>query len=341
MNGELNDRLLEYVNLIKGDYIKHNANEDEFYINFQFAVDASDAQIIIEKYTYSNQRAISNRHVALLENEMNNGRFVQGTQIRFEFNLKTNELVLVDGYHRLNAVMRTGATQIFVVLLVSVNSLQTLQHHYANIDRGKQRTVADQLLAYDTSNNLSLSNNELAHINSACNRILTGFYKSPSRHALSGLAMLRQVELVADTAKLYLELLKKATFAQGVKRKFISGTILACAIITFRYQPLKASVFWSQVLFPEKISLHDPTFFLREFLVSLHSNDTEIKGVIKSVTGGVIAPRVAITIATSWNCFMKNKKLKQVHRSYYEQDIVFDGCPSFSEIQAWILSSRP
>lgn len=296
-------------------------------------IDKATAQFILDIYKYKNQRLTSERGISLLASEMRQGRFVQYTQLRFEYLEDLQMLVLIDGYHRLSALITTNTKHYFNVLVTRSNSHQ-VQHNYANIDQNTKRTVKDQVNGHDLLSKYDISKTDAERINAATNLLRTRFHGAGATRRLSNMEILKQIEMFVPEAKIYLAQTRK--FSLPFTSKLQSSVLLACGIITYCRELKKpqdysmADKFWSEVIQPTNLSQGSPTLFLRDFLIktgSRSTNSTFNWGNVKKVPDKI----TIINVATAWEKFLKNQKLRNIPLSDYSQEISFYLCSSLED----------
>lgn len=97
---------------------------------------------MLQDCEYIHQRPTSNKKVLHYANEMSRGAFQVGSEMRVA--QVGERRFLVNGKHRLKAVIACGIAQVFVVTTIHYSSDDEVAFDYNTTDRGRIRTVADQ-----------------------------------------------------------------------------------------------------------------------------------------------------------------------------------------------------
>lgn len=212
---------------------------------------------------YVHQRTIRAAHVAFLAEEMRRGNFTAGTQIHIVS--LHGRLTLVDGYHRLKAVIASGVPHSFSRLITFVDSEERIAWVYGNIDVGLKRTGSDFFGALELHTRLGLTESEVRTYNGTINYMDTGCLYNPGESArLHKDDAVGRMELYAPFARDYFSLLKGCD--QRIYRAAIRAGTLSVALLSLRYSLPRAenrgdpSVidFWRGVIFDDGIQVGDP-----------------------------------------------------------------------------------
>src|SRR3954462_12757929 len=101
----------------------------------------------LDNYAFQFQRKLNSTHVGFLSRTINDGNFDDGETIRCVATRDAWEndgaFYLVNGQHRLHAIIRSGAAQDMIVITTIVDSFDDVSRIYARIDRGRNRSIAD------------------------------------------------------------------------------------------------------------------------------------------------------------------------------------------------------
>jgi hypothetical protein len=137
------------------------------------------AKHILIAYRYIRQRPVSPKRVDSYASEMQAGRFDPGTLV---FAKPANgPLQLIDGQHRLNALVLTGIAQRFVIVTHYVTDQADVDRKYARIDIGKMRSMRDTLTALGTFADIGLESSKDARAVVGAVRLILGRFNSLSR----------------------------------------------------------------------------------------------------------------------------------------------------------------
>lgn len=236
-------------------------------------------------HNYRWQRRVRPFQVARLVAAIESGEFKPGI---LQFALTPERLVLIDGQHRLSAVVATGRPQRFYVIEHPVESDAEIDELYGILDTGMARQVRDapQLLRYGDA--LGVQPKIRHALISAAHLLATGFSPSSSSGRLvtppsRRYQALHQFEGVIDeVVRLHGE--AKQPHSQ---RLLIAG-VMAVEMVTLRDQPKTAVPFWEKVARQAGYEVGDGEHHLVTFL-----NDPK--------TFRMPADRMARYVASAWN----------------------------------------
>jgi len=168
-----------------------------------------------------NNRSLNNAHVLFLAQQMNDGTWseLNGDTIRFDINGN-----LLDGQHRLNAVIKSGKTFKFLVVFgLPVEYFKTM-------DTGKVRGAADVL---------GIEGYKYATIAASICRFMIRWYNKPSKAVQRSQNATSRVtnQMVSDFAKKNYEKLisytKTAAHYQNIGDRLMSPTWVGCLLWMF------------------------------------------------------------------------------------------------------------
>jgi hypothetical protein len=207
-------------------------------------VDVATATEYTGKYAFKRQRDIRQRHVNSLASKMRNGTFLPWTQLYF-CELPDGSLQLVDGYHRLNAVIQSGITVPFVRTIHKVSNAEEVGKAYSRIDLQLGRKPIDA--AKGTGLDEKIPNIKVAL--AAMQHVLCRFAKDDNKEDITKDRDIHQATLLNEyqTASYALE----AARADGVKGYLpliMTGPVYAVALVTTAIKPEAALEFWGAVM---------------------------------------------------------------------------------------------
>lgn len=232
-----------------------------------------DAQALIDECTHDAEtmslvmRPVSKAVVKHYASQMESGLWTlsgslelatigqNGSQQRF----------LVDGNHRMRAVVEAGKPQEFFVIERKLRDLSDVRQLYAQTDRGRARTVADSLVAYDAIRTLGLPNKyELTKLVGAMNVIIADFSSANVR--VPDELML---EKCAAYAPYYLKYYSWRTETDHKTWKmFQRRDEVALALVAMRYQPGIADTYWRSVVTGGGIPFGSPALKARDYIMT-------------------------------------------------------------------------
>jgi len=122
---------------------------------------------------FAGQRKLRDHHVFLLASEMERGDFVPHNAITFA--LLDGQRFLIDGQHRLQAVVLADVSVSMPVLEIPAHDMEAVRRLYASIDQGLKRTPNDAIRALGLSDELDLPERHIQRMSGALRLIATRF----------------------------------------------------------------------------------------------------------------------------------------------------------------------
>lgn len=249
------------------------------------------------------QRRLREAHVDRLAREMRARRFPPDT------NLKIGRLTgagyLMNGRHRLTAVVAAGMTASFVVQEVEYTSAAELCDDYARTDIGAKRTMRDALRAHDFFPELTGDLIFLQGFAAAMKIRIREFSSGPAAD-LRTIAESNDLVIEAMVEyKPHAEALFVALMGGGERKKLVRAPVLAVALETFRYQKQLAEVFWAKAARDDGLRRGDPIKALIDWL--------------KATPGSSATNRLASrACAAAWNAAWRGHETKYLQPARME-----------------------
>lgn len=204
---------------------------------------------ILNICAYEHQRAVSERHVAVLTDLMMRGKWQPKGQI--DFAVLNGKFILINGYHRGYAQVRSGKTIEWSVVLHQCKTAAELRSLYFAFDTNIRIRGSQEILrANEFAETHGLPKTMADSLYRAVPFIASKFATNPKdKNFLVEKQIDRRLELAAEYAKPAARFAAVLEGASGPrKKKFLSGAVTAVAVITFRYQSATAWEFWSGVV---------------------------------------------------------------------------------------------
>ena len=252
---------------------------------------------IIQTGKFDRQRPVRDKHVQALAEQMRRREWTAGTQIHFG-RTPDGEIHLVNGQHRMHAVIKADAAIRFQILLTPVASEGELIRLYRRHDRlTAPRTIADALAAEGIPEQYEILTAMARGCFNAVLLIEAGF-PTVTRYADAYLARsdearLRLCEPWWDTVAHFQELLSSAPH-KTIKASLMRSGAMAVALLTLRDHPVKAEDFWRGTATDDGLRADDPRKAYIRFLLTEKT---------RSPFGAAKAASLA------WNAFFKNETL--------------------------------
>ena len=239
------------------------------------------------------QRKIRKSAVATYARMMRNGQWES------ESVLQTSQGFLVDGHHRLLAVIEAGVPVNFVI--VTHNGNDDPMKRYKTIDQNMPRSLRDvSRVEYAQSESDSvMTMTDRSDLGAAASILESRFFKQPVK--LSNLEKLACTHVWEDEYLRYTEIV-----GLQFDNHLISAPYIALACVTLRYQPELAYSFWYGVVTGETDSMTRPHAQLRRFILT-----TDRKS-ISNGGGGVAQKYRTATSINCWNHHYRSEAIKQL-----------------------------
>lgn len=274
---------------------------------------------VLSECGYEGQRAINERHVEVLADLMRRGRWQAKSQI--DFAVLNGRYILVNGYHRAYAQVRSGKTIIWSIMLHPCKTVAELRDLYFAFDTNiRMRSGSDILKAGDFGELHGITGEMAASLYRAVPYIASKFILGPkTRNYLID----RQVDLRLHLASEYAKAASRyAACLDGLhtsrKKKFTSGAMTAVALATLRYQSDAAWQFWYGTAQADGLKRGDPRLALWNDVLA---REKKVGGSIATIAPQIIA----------WNAFFNDRQLRIIKVTEHFVPVIdgtpFDGQP--------------
>lgn len=261
------------------------------------------AKKMLETCIFENQRQVRVYHVHRLASEMTGGRFWPGTSIHFVQTPTGN--VLVDGQHRLAAVIESGMPIEFTVVTHENGYENSVAKAYTRLDAGLPRTVEDKFRAYDLAEKTGFTPTKLQRVASAAQLIAAG-YTSPQRGGRLAYDDLQAAIIYySQYARQYFEIVNESP--DSISDSLLRGSSVALGITTLAGcdDVAVAIDFWRGVAFDDGLHVGDPRKMLNRWLI-----ESSERGGHK--VGGAKTWQSCRVIASVWDAFIQKREVKLI-----------------------------
>lgn len=255
------------------------------------------AQNALDKCQFEKQRIVRPRHLNHLASEMRNGDFLPWTQLYF-CELPDGSLQLVDGYHRLNAVIQSGVTVPFTRTFYKVPTQEDVGRTYSRIDAPKIRTPMDRAKATGLDEVIPNTQTALA----AMRHVLCDFALDDNKEDRTKSDTAKQAALRNDYQHASHALAPAmADGMKGYRSLVLNGPVYAVALVTTAIRPEAALEFWGAVVKNEGYGLQPKGQWkvLHDYLVNHRGSQTKYWERIRAA-------------ATAWNAYYTGKEIKGI-----------------------------
>lgn len=319
------------------DYMQDVAHKDaEVFATSIKEITPVLASEMLATMKYEHQRPVSPAHVKMLAAEMRASRFVPGTAIRIAH--VNGASMLIDGQHRLGAVVASGIPQTFTIIEESAPSNEYVAWAYGSLDIGKRRVASDLYKAMELPDRLGLSSRALNNLAAAVSFLHDGMKPSrSSTQRVDRAERIRLVELYAPHMREFLRIVSGAekAISSAAERSYV----IAVAMLTIRFSlPYAQSRavpdiidFWRGVAFDDKIAVDDPRKHVNRHLLTTSMASLRNAVGVRSVTTASYGARY---IAVAFNTYMTRETRKFIRVADETAPVVIYGVPRDTE--AWL-----
>lgn len=240
--------------------------------------------------TMANNRNVNERNVDSYSRDMRLGRWhMDGAPIRFN-----REGQLIDGQHRLLAVMQSETNQRFLVVKGVPHAAMT------TMDTGKTRSKADVLAIFDPT---------LSNVN---NLAATAVVHYRWKHGVRGTALRNApvsndelIQHVVENQEMLIEATKMGKRMTNHHPAFTGQAYSLADALFQEFDPEDRAYFWERLMDGSGLQAGDPVFALREYL-------------IREGKGKGTRPRVRVEVALAlivkaWNAYRDGRQIKLLH----------------------------
>lgn len=242
---------------------------------------------------FERQRAINDKNVDRLAEEMRRGWFLAGTPI-FICDLPDGRKVIINGNHTLEAVATSGVTVPLVLIHKQVRDMDDAARAYATFDLQRVRTWRDTLLAVGLNETIPLAND----VSSSVAIIMDDFGSRHQNAVASRQARLQVMPEYRAAAFILADALKDGP-AQNT-RLLRRAPTFAVALFTARYQPSAASEFWATAAKDDGLKVGDPRKTLLRYCAS------------HNTAGSANRRLMSLAAMSCWNAHWEGRTLDHV-----------------------------
>ncbi|MBF0341025.1 MAG: hypothetical protein HQL95_08710 [Magnetococcales bacterium] len=265
---------------------------------------------------FARQRTMRPRHRDTLVQEIQAGRFIQGTQIHFvRFR---SEQLLVNGQHTLAAIEKSGIPVTLSVLISNAETMDEVAELYSRHDNHLSRSILDAIKARDLHNQIGMSLNQAMRVASALRFIQGGFRRPDGSVCREN--VLADIQEWEEEGNAFFEAIQRPGNDPVLLTK---AAVLSVGLVTFRHQEVKAQEFWRQVSLDDGLRMNDPRKLLHEFIELTRVKQGPIMRGGNVVTSAYVARATAVV----WNAFFSGTPLTRINVPDPNREILIKGTP--------------
>ena len=266
-------------------------------------------------YEYKDQRPLNQGHVDMLAGEMRRGKFSQNTMIRFA-ELR-GQRMLIDGQHRLWAIVESEQPQSFVVLVSTVVSDEELAWLYGNIDINRRRTTNELYGPLHLADEFGFSAaRDVNNLSSAISFLSSGCaYHRKDATKLNRDDLLTYMRVFAPYMRQYIQVMAGCDHTIRTTHVGVRAPTLAVVLLTLRYSAPRAKErgdpdvidFWRGATLDDGLAIGDPRKLAYKHLLTTRMQSS------RSIEGftAVSAAYSSRFLAACFNAYMQGRQLKQ------------------------------
>lgn len=252
----------------------------------------------LDRYRYSGQRAISAHLVNLYAQQMRLGLWAPTT---IDFALVGTLRLLVNGYHRLEAIKKSGLAISLPIQVHRCRSMEEVRNLYGRLDRGKPRSVFEAIGAGEFHADLGLTPEQLRRLVSAGPLIMGGF---GSRYIAGNALASRSIDVRRSFARDWAPSMQQFVAAVArcpnqIRNLLTSSAVLGVALVSLRYRPEKAQEFWRSIALNDALRRGSPEHTLLNYI---HNNRVNRIGPVIYSRG----------VAFAWNAAYEGRALSYI-----------------------------
>lgn len=271
------------------------------------------AALWAEHYRYKHQRIVRDHHVDRLALAMKNGTFETSEIHFYDYGEGAK---LLNGAHRLAAIIRSQVSVWLVISLKSHVTDQGAREAYRRFDVGLMRGLSEVLTASEVPLDLGLSTGAAMRVASAAGLI---YYRFDNRYWRSDRAHYRDYENVigrvtewAHEGREYIRALQMGR--GGLRQQMWTRAVMAVALATYRHVPESAAVFWQDVARNSGLERGEPAHTMVNYLADATHEHADVNRVMRGV-------------AVAWNAFYEKRRLLQIKVLDANAPIRIEGTP--------------
>ena len=270
---------------------------------------------ILEETNFEGQRKVKGLRKLKHTKRLMGGSWNPNFPINFAM-LPDGTLVLVDGQHRMEAIVEYGIATRVKVNITKVEDYAEVRQLYAGFDEAdSSRTEIEVIDGVGLTEDTGVPRTVVKAGMRAIGIIMNNMEPINGGHGQeeSRLLDVRLAEFLdwKEEAAAWAEII--ATGNRFVKAKMLNAGCMAVGMYTLKHQPGRAREFWGAVADPDKLAKHDPRLRLHSDFQTRFQSSGHIRQKVQ-------APAIA------WNAWNEGRQLKQL-KCYEGAAITIWGTP--------------
>jgi len=294
------------------------------FIDFkQDIIDPQRALKILENCPYDNQRRLNHAHIAEIVDLMRKGTFETTTLSFCSLQKSPHNFLLLDGQHRLWAVVESGKPYTFRCQFDSVSDMEEMGRLYASLDAGLIRNMRQRLQALDGGEHTP---DHLAQVGGCVLFIEHGFEtsaikKKPDwKNPQVRLAKFRQWEEEYD---LLSECMMGAS--SKVRKQFMRAGSLSVFLVAARFCPVQTRMLANEIGDNANLEKFSAAWHYHNFFLDRELPDW---------------PQYARYVAAMWGAHYRGKTVQKLYSREAGQPMLIAGTPYDGKIERPCLAKN-
>jgi hypothetical protein len=227
------------------------ANQHIRFENFTLAfesINPLEAREILDMCNYAGQRPRKEGKIAQIFRSMMREAFTSAREMIHFVVLPNGEEILVDGQHRLEALIISERESTFIVLREEVPDMQTVHKVYNERDQGDARGLTELVRSHKLGEKYGVPDQYLKQVAGAFRLMSIGFHPQSEKKGKNYVNsdLLEAFEIWAPVFRKYYAMKEEAP--TEARRFLQSVPVLSIALTTLREAPKYAESFWSAVV---------------------------------------------------------------------------------------------
>lgn len=269
----------------------------------------------LQQYDYEYQRKATKSKVAQYADQMQRGKWVPGTSLKLGLigDNGTAAKLLLDGRHRLLAIVASGVPQVFAVTELRCLTEQDVAFVYSTTDRGRPRNADDLYRTTHIADEIGVSQRVLRKAGAALQFMTVGFLRGGpmGNTPLDYDALLAAFRTYGEAIGNYAEVVGMTTQAV-MTEPLLRASTFAVAIATYHhaaevYGLQRVDDFWEGVAIDDGLRRTDP-----RKVANVHIATSRIAYNRGGREGRMTSPNYSARyIAACWNNWTDGRKYSE------------------------------
>lgn len=273
-------------------------------------IDPVQAEEMLKNFPYDRQRNVNKQYVSHYAQMMTNGEWVDGTEIAIAYAPNGDGKLhghLVNGRHRLLAVIEAGMPISFVVKDFKCESDEEVAKIYGATDTGRARNIGDYLRALSIENEFGFPSSDNVKLSSTV-KLIMGSFQKPSKMGLTPGEILDGMRKYSVAASMYFDAIAGAP-GTSANRKMKTSAVMGVALVSLDeatriFGDDKILKFWEGIAINDGLRIGDPRKIAHEHIFETGYRNALSKGKVVS------AAYTARYTANCFNAWVSNREIK-------------------------------